>query len=155
MAKRGGKALALPVQRAGLTVEQVGEALAAAFEEHCGGGVERRGLEALDTQDIAEREARMRTWDWCFGRTPSFTVPVTETSSWGTVSICFHVEKGRVAAAAVSSEELTAAAAASLENALCGCRFESGEMSQAVRTADGSPAHITGAVAEWLLEEGY
>ena len=67
----------------GLTVEQVGEALAAAFEEHCGGGVERRGLEALDTQDIAEREARMRTWDWCFGRTPSFTVPVTETSSWG------------------------------------------------------------------------
>jgi lipoate---protein ligase len=135
----------------GLTVETVSDAIAAAFDEQYGCTVPRGEMEMLDMADLADREARMRTWDWCFGRTPTFTVPATVSFPWGTLGIRFRVEKGHATHADVTCDPLTSAAVTALGQALRGCRFDSREMAAAVRSCSLCPTRMANDLAEWLL----
>ncbi len=137
------------------TVESVADAIAAAFGEQCSGGAELRGLDTIDMTDVAGREARMRTWDWCYGKTPAFAVPAAASFSWGTVHARFRVERGRVVDAGLACDGLTAAEVAAVGEALRGCRFEAHELAGAARHCTPCPTRAAHDLAEWLLIEGY
>ncbi len=137
-----------------LTVKSVADAITAAFGEQCGVAGELQGAETLAEADIAEREARMRTWDWCFGRTPAFAVSAVGSFPWGTARLRFRVEKGRVASVDATCDALAPEAIAALQEAPRGCRYDSLEVAEAVRKCAPLPSHAAADLAAWLLGEG-
>ena len=72
----------------GLTVAAVAAALAAEF-----GGA---ATPAVDASELTELATRYRSWDWCFGRTPKFTVRGTVPATRPRVAFTVEVEHGVV-----------------------------------------------------------
>ncbi|MCK5847697.1 MAG: lipoate--protein ligase [Caldisericia bacterium] len=60
----------------------------------------------LDIDSIKKLEEKYKSWDWCFGKTPSFQIQLEERFDWGEIQLCFTLKNGIIQEYKVFSDSL-------------------------------------------------
>ena len=127
----------------GLTCQEMGRRMAAAFEAVYGLQAERLSPDSLDTHIIEALCRRNGSWEWLYGSKLPFTFTCEDRFAWGDIQIQLLSEQGTVRQARIYSDSMEWDLAPRLERALTGCRFALADLQAAVRTAlgQGETAH--------------
>ncbi len=116
-----------------LTVEDLKQALVAAFEAIYGLNSAPRVLTEADTARIGSLRETYASWHWRFGQRLPFTCRAEGRFAWGEVEIQLHIDEGVIRDAAVYSDDMDFAFPPALEKALIGCRFNSAALAERLR----------------------
>lgn len=119
--------------RPGSTMEELRAALAAC----CAPGSVPRDVPE-DALREAERlaEAKYRTWEWNFGRSPAFSERRRQRFPWGLVDVLLDVRKGIIESCRIHGDFFAAADVGELEARLAGVRDEPQALEEALRGVD-------------------
>lgn len=135
-----------------MTIPTLKEALWAAYREEYGPAETLNWQETLDQQQIAALEARNRSWDWVYGRTPRFDITLYNRFDWGQVEMLLSLKQAHVEEAQVYSDANDPELAARLERALTGTAFTpqalSSRLAEAVDPEDRE-------VGQWLAGQQF
>ena len=123
-----------------LSVEEMSQAMIAAFQNVYGLPAQALCEEELDAAEIARRYERFHSYDWNYGKTFAFSFSCAERFSWGECTLELAVSKGRVEQAAVFSDAMDAEFAQPLAAALTGCRFTLDELCARIRAVPEAAA---------------
>ena len=115
-----------------LTVEDLKQALVAAFEAIYGLKSQPRTFTAADERRVKELRESYASWDWCFGQRLPFTCRAEGRFAWGGVEIQLDVDRGTIRAARVYTDAMDHDLAARVEAALLGCAFQRETLFQAL-----------------------
>ncbi len=78
----------------GLTVEKLRETLKMSFRSEVGSGMVEINADDLPSGEITRLQEKHASWEWRFGQTPDFSVPLEHDFSAGKLSLEIHVHKG-------------------------------------------------------------
>ncbi len=93
-------------------------------------GASMEGFDRVDMEKVQQlAEGKYRTWDWIFGWSPDYEV-VLEEGGMFTGSLKVH--RGKIVRASLASDQVPEPAIRTLEDALCGCRHETGEVENVI-----------------------
>ena len=115
-----------------LTLDTMKAALLAAFSQVYGCEPQILQEKDLDMGEILRLTERNRSWEWNFGAKVPFTCEFEERFPWGGVQIQLNVESGVIRQAKVYSDSMDWSFVTVLEEALSGCRFQSGDMARRI-----------------------
>ncbi len=137
-------------QLPGLTVETVQESLEAVYlAEHPTAA--RIGTDQVGgTARREELAAAYRSWDWLYGKTPSFRASWALPLDKDTVSISFQVRGGHVVDLACSDTGIQI----ELAPLVVGSRFGGGSIHETVAESAGSADGRLRELSTWLLMQG-
>lgn len=83
-------------------------------------------FDRVDMEKVRQlAEGKYRTWDWIFGWSPDYEVVLEEG---GLFTGSLHVHRGKIVRASFTSDQVPEPVIRTLEDALCGCRHETGEL---------------------------
>ena len=119
----------------GLTCEQMGAEMIAAFEHVYGQRLETIPEQALDWERIRALQEQNAGEDWLYGPRLPLSFACEDRFAWGGVQLQLQVESGRVVQAKVYSDAMDWELAPRLERALAGSRFRQRELLERVRQA--------------------
>lgn len=91
--------------------EAFSQALIAEFQAYYGGEAQLEQLDHGTLQAIPSLAAyydTLRSWDWIFGKSPSFDHHMTERFPWGTVELHLNAQKGHIQEVKMYSDSLDA-----------------------------------------------
>ena len=115
-----------------LTVEDLKQALVAAFEAIYGLKSQPRTFTAADEKRIKELRETYASWAWRYGQRLPFTCRAEGRFAWGEVEIQLDVDQGTIRAAKVYTDAMDHDLAARVEAALLGCTFQRETLFQAL-----------------------
>lgn len=130
----------------GLTIEQVRQAVIAAFEKEYGAYSVLQEKD-LDPALLEEKEKKYASWEWRLGCSPAFDLEVENRFAWGGVTLQFALSQGKVEEVTAYSDAMDEAFILSLPAALRDVRFTPAELSRAVAGLGGPEAQ---SLADWL-----
>lgn len=111
------------------------------------GGVIRERTAEETAAVAALREEKYARWEWNYGRSPKCAFLRKKRFPFGTVEVGYDLVSGRLSGVTVHGDFFGTADVAAAENALCGCRFDRGEIAAALTRADVASC-IAGSTAE-------
>lgn len=135
----------------GLDIEQLRQALVAAFGRVYGLQPQAFATDRLDADRLAVRRAQLASWEWRIGAEPRSTVTATRRFGWGGVELGLRVQQGAIAQVNLYTDALEQQLAPELQAALTGVRFAPETVAQALQQAAATselPADRFGDVAE-------
>ena len=117
-----------------LTIDEMADALAAAFTRLYGGeGVLEENLGPMDSDTLDELYSKYSSWDWRYGEAPQFDVDFDTRFPWGGIQIGLQLDKGTITKASVYSDALDEEFISMMPEALNGCIFNTAKLAEAVR----------------------
>jgi len=131
----------------GLTIREVGEAVAAAFAAEYGPYTLLRE-EALDQARLAEKERKYASWEWRMGNSFPFDAELSHRFLWGGVTLQLRLCEGRIEAVQAESDAMDESFIRAIPGALRGVRFVGADMAAAV---EALPAPEASDLAAWLI----
>ncbi|MBQ2769793.1 MAG: lipoate--protein ligase [Clostridia bacterium] len=135
----------------GLTIQQIREAVANAFEREY--GVSTLLSESqLDGDRLLEKTSRYAAWDWNMGSTPAFDLALTNRFPWGELTLELKLAQGHITRVQAWSDAMDEALILSLPAVLEGHPLESRALSQSVSTLQAPEALD---IARWLELEQF
>ncbi len=133
-----------------ITIPLVRQALADAFEKEYGSVGAVYKITEQDVPEAAkERYAHYASWDWRFGKTPSFDVSFEEKFAWGEVVMNLSTKNARILACTVYSDAMDTAFIESLEEAFKDIAFEKSAMKETLSKITGNASEISDLVT-WV-----
>ena len=118
----------------GLTAEQMGNALLAAFEKEYGLTVRTLDPASLDGETLCAYRDGFAAWEWNYGRMRPFSFACEGAFDWGSVTLHIAVRDGLVEYADVCTDAMDADFAETLAQGLRGCRFTAETLCRRIRT---------------------
>lgn len=117
-----------------LTIDEMADALAAAFTKLYGGeGVLEETLGPMNSDMLDELYDKYSSWNWRYGEAPRFDIDMDTRFPWGGIQIGLQLEKGTVSKASVYSDALDEEFIGMMPEALNGCMFNTAKLAEAVR----------------------
>jgi lipoate-protein ligase A len=89
------------------------------------------------------------SWEWKFGKSPSFDVSYTERFPWGEVELCFSLKNGEIVETRIYTDAMDTEIFSGLSDSLKSCRFEKQVIIDAVLKSVKDEA-ARNDMAEWL-----
>lgn len=132
--------------RPGLTIDQVAQAVAAAFAAEYG-PYETQDPQALDQGALAALEARFASWEWRLGRRAAFDALLETRFPWGEVSLQLTLRDGRVQEVQAYSDAMDADFIQALAPCLQGADYQPQALAAAVSQL---PSPLAQDLAQWL-----
>lgn len=132
--------------RPGLTIDQVAQAVAAAFAAEYG-PYETQDPQALDQGALAALEARFASWEWRLGRRAAFDALLETRFPWGEVSLQLTLRDGRVQEVQAYSDAMDADFIQALAPCLQGAAYQPQALAAAVSQL---PSPLAQDLAQWL-----
>lgn len=132
--------------RPGLTIDQVAQAVAAAFAAEYG-PYETQDPQALDQGALAALEARFASWEWRLGRRAAFDALLETRFPWGEVSLHLTLRDGRVQEVQAYSDAMDADFIQALAPCLQGADYQPQALAAAVSQL---PSPLAQDLAQWL-----
>lgn len=129
-----------------LTTEELGAAVASAFEAEYGKCAPLLPSE-LDQAALDAKFATYSSWEWNKGATPAFDLSLSSRFPWGELTLELSLENGRVARLHPWSDATDEALILALPSALAGCRLNGDELAAAAASL-GTPEAED--IAWWL-----
>ena len=87
-------------------------------------------IEAPQMDEVQEKAAYLRSWDWLYGRRIPFTLVRETRLSWGSVEIEMEINEGVIRSVACYSDALDVTLPRCIEEALVGCRFRKEDLEE-------------------------
>ncbi len=132
-----------------LSFDQCMEAVVDAMTRRC--AESRRDLPAWIRKEAeALAESRYRSWDWNWGRSPSFTEKRRRRFDWGRLECLLDVRGGIISGCRMFGDFFALKDMAELEKALCGLRADAASMREALKDVPVE-SWFSGARREELL----
>ena len=116
-----------------LTIDEMAQAMAQAFQTVYNLPAETLHEEDFDEAEIARRYAHFHSYEWNYGRTFPFSFTCAERFSWGEITLQLAVKTGLCEDAAVYTDALDETFAEPLAQALRGCRFTTNDLCSRIR----------------------
>lgn len=136
-----------------ITVQAMQEALRKAFEKEYGDvGAIYKITENDAPPQALERFQHYASWDWRYGKTPSFDVTFEEKFPWGEVALNFELKGAKTKSCTVYSDAMSTGFIEQLSDALDDIKFESETLAKAIGAIDagGSDIDARDDVARWV-----
>lgn len=115
-----------------LTIETMKEYMAAAFSEVYGMTATAVTLSDADQKAVDALRAQYGTWEYLYGAPLPFTFQCEAHFPWGHVQLQLDAKDGIIRGAKLYSDSMDWALPGLVETALCGCRFETSAMTDAL-----------------------
>lgn len=143
--------------RPGLAIEEVAEAVSAAFLELYGYAEPVKDTGWMDKNALDGLYDKYSSWQWRYGVAPNFDIELSARFLWGGIDIMLTLEQGKVARAAVYSDAMDSDFIESIPGTLEACQFKSKLLADAVRRMKVRPETepIVEDIAQWLEEKGF
>lgn len=123
-----------------LTVDDLKDALAVAFEQVYGLPVAILEADDINTAAVAKLKEHFESWDWNYGaQKQPFTYELERRFSWGEIQLELEITKGFITDARVYTDSLDLEIAETLQKTLNGCRFDADSISGALAKGELSP----------------
>ena len=135
-----------------LTVEEMKNALVAAFSRVYGLKIAPLPAEFLDMDAVEGLRQRNASWEWNYGKTLPGALFCEGRFPWGGIALHFQVEKGQVAAAEVFTDAMDWRLGQTLQEAFTGCVFSTKALKNAVKAAD-LPENIRESICTLLVQQ--
>jgi len=120
--------------RPGLTAEEMGNALIAAFEREYGLPARELAPARLDGATLRAYRDGFAAWEWNYGKMRPFSFACESAFDWGGVTLRLAVRDGLVAHADVDTDAMDADLAETLAQGLRGCRFTADALRRRIRS---------------------
>ena len=143
----------------GLDHAAFASALIEEFASYYGAAVEPEELDHSTLQAIpslAEYYDTLRSWDWIFGKTPSFEHHMTERFPWGLVELHFDTHQGKIRAVKMYTDSLDADLAEETAAALTGLPYGTDGLVAAKerqRFAHPEKAEVIDSLYGWISQQ--
>ena len=118
-----------------LTIAKMKQYMTAAFEDVYGCNAEPAVLSPEDNKQILQNAATYGSWDYLYGSPLAFSFDAQQHFSWGNLQLQLQAKGGMITAAKVYSDAMDWQLAATVENTLTGCRFETKAMCNSIRNS--------------------
>lgn len=114
-------------------------------------GAERTELEPEELEQVRRlADEKYRSWDWTFGRSPKYGFKNRRRFPGGTLGVSLDVQAGRIENAVFFGDFMAVSDCGPAERALCGRRFEAGELRAALGALELEPMFGTVSLDEIL-----
>ena len=119
-----------------LTIDTMKQYMADAFAAVYGGEATSLVLKEADLTAIQELKEKYSSWEYLFGTPLPFSFECESHFQWGHIHLQLDAKGGMVTGAKVYSDSMDWTLPETLENALMGCRFNPGQMQDALKKAN-------------------
>lgn len=116
-----------------LNIETMKEYMAKAFSQVYGMDATAVTLGDTDMQAVDELRVQYGTWEYLYGSPLSFSFQCEDHFQWGHVQLQLDAKDGVIKGVKLYSDSMDWALPGAVEDALSGCRFETGAMIDALR----------------------
>lgn len=106
-----------------LTIDLLKEAVRGAFIEQYGQSESLAWEDALELSQVGKLREKYLSWDWTYGRTPSFDITLSTRFAWGQVELLLSLKDGHVSDAQCYTDAMDAELSSRVCKALSGCVF--------------------------------
>lgn len=138
VASVSARTLNLSQLRPGLSIEELKEALAAAFSQVYGLPVRKDSLENWNQTRMQDYARHFASPQWKYGRRISFDYELGQRFGWGEIQLQLHVKQGVIEDLAVYSDALDSGLIRQIEPALQGQPCQPEILCRALRTLEPS-----------------
>lgn len=130
----------------GLSVERMKAAMRAAFIAEYGPAADM-DVGELDAETLETLKARYESWDWTYGKSPTFDLSLGTRFPWGGAELLLSLRHGRVEAARLYTDSMDEGLSAQIEKALAGAPCTGAAMAERLCGLCGPQARD---IAAWL-----
>lgn len=114
----------------GLTCEKMRENMIVAAEKVY--GLKSSVLDKIDIEKLASLSEEYCTWDYLYGYSAPFSFSCEGSFPWGHLQLCLQVKDGVITSVNAYTDSMDWNLPHILRSALCGCRFEMGDIEKAL-----------------------
>jgi len=119
-----------------ITIAALKDSLEASFISEYGPLQERQYIsEETITGTALSRYEHYASWDWRYGKTPSFDAVFEEKFDWGEIALNFKTEKGHIIASEIYSDAMSTAFVDALQPIFVGSPFDKRSLCVRLETA--------------------
>ncbi len=134
-----------------LTVEEMKDALAAAFEAEYG-PYDQIGPDSFDTTALEKKRSRFASRDWTLGKTPAFSVSVENRFSFGSVQIRLEVKSGVIVRVSCITDAQDGLLSERIKTLLTGCIFDKSVLQERMETNENEVTQIFDCLTEQIFQ---
>ena len=134
----------------GMDIASLKEALFEAFTEEYGPGEHRDWQLAIERDQIEELQLKYRSWEWTFGRTPSFDISLIRRFDWGQAELLLSMRQGKIYEARCYTDANDPDLGGRIAGRLIGVPFVPSDLAAALKDK-GWPQDDD--IADWLADQ--
>ena len=144
----------LSMFRPDITIETMKEALKESFQELYGEITDPPIIVSEVTYDLQELYQKYSSWEWLYGKTPSFDIILETRFPWGGIELGLSLKNGLIEKAKIYSDAMNSHLIEQMASVLIHQPFQVDQMVRAISDLEGNPEDkmIINDLVRWLLD---
>jgi len=139
-----------------ITIETMKEALKASFQELYVEITDPPVIVSESTYDLQELYQKYSSWEWLYGKTPSFDIILETRFPWGGIELGLNLKNGLIGEAKIYSDAMNSHLIEQIALALIHQPFQVDQMVRVISPLESNPENekIINDLVTWLLSKG-